>query len=86
MTDFFLNFYFPCSRQICYFTEQFPCDCLANFVQPVAFTLALDKVAEVRITAIRAVNKFFSFSNTVSFGLKIISELFNFFINLFTVG
>ena len=41
--------------QIAAFTEQLPVDCLADYVQPVVFTLALDKVAEVRLTAIKAV-------------------------------
>ncbi len=43
--------------QIALFTEQFPVDCLADYVQPVVFTLALDKVAEVRLTAVKAVRK-----------------------------
>ena len=38
------------------FVELFPTDCIAEFIQPVTFILALDKVAEVRLTAIRAVN------------------------------
>ena len=50
------NYYFL-QRQISYFCELFPCDCLAEYVQPVTFTLALDKIAEVRITAIKAVSK-----------------------------
>ena len=49
--------YFPnfLHRQIIEFCELFPTDCLAEYVQPVAFILALDKVAEVRVTAVKAV-------------------------------
>lgn len=39
------------------FCPQFPSASLADYVQPVAFTLALDKVAEVRITAVKSVIK-----------------------------
>ncbi|CAF0880913.1 unnamed protein product [Brachionus calyciflorus] len=40
--------------QISKFCELYPPDCLAEFVQPVTFTLALDKIAEVRVTAVKA--------------------------------
>ena len=40
--------------QIAQFCELFPPDYLAEYVQPVAFTLALDKVAEVRMTSLKA--------------------------------
>ncbi|RMZ95186.1 serine threonine- phosphatase 4 regulatory subunit 1 [Brachionus plicatilis] len=40
--------------QISQFCELFSAECLAQFVQPVAFILALDRIAEVRVTATRA--------------------------------
>lgn len=40
--------------QIAEFCELFPTDCIAEYIQPVAFILALDKVAEVRVTSIKA--------------------------------
>ncbi len=42
-------------RQIADFVHLFPTDCIAEFIQPVTFILALDKVAEVRLTALKAV-------------------------------
>ena len=41
------------------FVELFPIDCISDYIQPVTFILALDKVAEVRLTAIKAVNNNF---------------------------
>ena len=40
--------------QISQFCELFSPDCLAQYVQPVAFILALDRIAEVRVTATKA--------------------------------
>jgi serine/threonine-protein phosphatase 4 regulatory subunit 1 len=40
--------------QIAQFCALFPADYLAEYVQPVAFTLSMDKVAEVRTTSVRA--------------------------------
>lgn len=40
--------------QITEFSELFPVECIAEYIQPVTFILALDKVAEVRLTAIKA--------------------------------
>ena len=42
-------------RQIAEFCELFPTDCIAEFIHPVTYTLANDKIAEVRMTAIKAV-------------------------------
>jgi hypothetical protein len=44
-------------RQISDFCELFPADCIAKFIQPIIFTLALDKVAEVRLTAVGALTQ-----------------------------
>ena len=52
----FLNFIL---RQISEFCELFPVDCIAKFIQPIGFTLALDKVAEVRLTAVGALIQIF---------------------------
>jgi hypothetical protein len=49
------------SRQIAQFCELFPTDSLAEYVQPITFILALDKVAQVRTTAVKAVSVFESF-------------------------
>ena len=52
-------FFCNSKRQIAEFCPLFPPECLAEYVQPVAFTLALDKIAEVRLTAINSVNLIF---------------------------
>jgi len=45
--------------QIAEFCPLLPAECLAEYVQPVAFTLALDKISEVRLTAINALIEIF---------------------------
>jgi hypothetical protein len=43
-------------RQIAEFVCLFPADYISEYIQPVTFILALDKVAEVRSTAVKAVS------------------------------
>lgn len=40
--------------QIAEFCDLFPTNCIAEYIQPVSFLLALDKVAEVRVTSLKA--------------------------------
>ena len=70
--------------QIAQFCELFPSDYLAEYVQPVAFTLALDKVAEVRNTAIKAlveVLRQFELTNKETFRRNFIEDVFRTFAN-----
>ena len=70
--------------QIAQFCELFPAEYLAEYVQPVAFTLALDKVAEVRSTSLKALVEIlrqFELNNKEIFRRNFIDDVFRTFAN-----
>jgi len=70
--------------QIAQFCELFPAEYLAEYVQPVAFTLALDKVAEVRLTSLKALVEIlrqFELNNKEVFRRNFIDDVFRTFAN-----
>ena len=70
--------------QIVQFCELFPAEYLAEYVQPVAFTLALDKVAEVRMTSLKALVEIlrqFELNNKEIFRRNFIDDVLRTFAN-----